>query len=411
MTATPAPDDPMNGVRNLLGVVRATSQGFSLARSLYQDRLAPDFTPFEFIQPDELKLSRIIGWMLSPTASHGQGAIFLKGFLRELGLPWPEPVCEAAVVRLEVLTHRIARNARRIDVLVTSGEYALGIENKPWAGDQHAQLSDYLAHLKREYRHPTLLYLCGHSDRASEASLAAAERDIALDDKQLIEWTYRSLATWIEAVEPACKADSVRGFMRDFVAYINTEFEGAAHVSETQHIVDQVVSDDALLSPALDVIQAGEAIRNGLIEMLSGQLKSGCDAKGWKVICDLDKPPYANASIFFADVPDYPFTIEFQSSPFKRLIFGAKNHELRGQSDDDIHRKLVAAFGSAGRSKHWPWARAARRDDQLLPLHENWQAHKDPWLGIKSGATADAIITCAQQFQVALTEGPTRVSA
>ena len=410
MSPNLAPDATPGEVRHLLGVVHATAQGYASARDLYQDRLAPDFSPFEFIQPDELKLSRIIGWLLDPKGSHGQGPYFLRAMLGELGVSWPDWACRNAIVRLEVLTHRLARSARRIDILVTSDQYALGIENKPWAGDQASQLADYLAHLKAEYKEPTLLYLCGYADRASETSLTEVERALALSANQLVEWTYRSLAAWLEASEAGCKADRVRGFMREFAAYIHSEFEGAANVSETSHIVSQVVADDALLSPALDIIQAGDAIRSELIAELAGQLKTMCDDVGWTVICELDKPPYASASIFFPAAPDYPFTIEFQSSPFKRLIYGLKNYELCGTSDEAIQRSTTAAFGAAGRSKYWPWTRAARLDDQLLPLHDNWQAHKDPWMGVKDASTACTIIACASQFELALLDGATGLS-
>lgn len=401
--STPSASQMAN--RHLLSVVRATTQSFELARRIYQDRFAPDFTPFQFIQPDELKLSRIIAWLLDPSANHGQGAHFLKAFVSALGTTWPEDVCEAAHVRLEVLTHRLSRRARRIDILITSGEYAIGIENKPWAADQDAQLADYLSHLRSEYDYPVLLYLSGQTDRASDGSLSQLEREEALSQKLLVEWTYRSLSAWLQSVEASCKADRVRAFLREFTTYIQTEFEGAAHVSETSHLVSQIVSDDLLLSPALDVIQAGEAVRLALIGQLADQLETETHAKGWRVVCALDSPPYANASIFFPEFPDYPFSIEFQSSPFKRLIFGVKNYELGGRDDETVHQRLAAAFGSAGRSKHWPWARSARREDQLLALDDNWQTHKEPWLGIRSGATTSIIIKCAQQFQIALS-GP-----
>ncbi len=44
-------------------------------------------TPFEFIKADELGLSRVIGWLLNPSGSHGQGARFLKMFFDEIKIP------------------------------------------------------------------------------------------------------------------------------------------------------------------------------------------------------------------------------------------------------------------------------------------------------------------------------------
>jgi PD-(D/E)XK nuclease superfamily len=98
------------------------------AQCLYCDRLAPDFNPFDFIQPDEVGLSKILNWLLDPTGTHGQGSRFLHLFLEQLGLVWPSESHEWAKAETEVVI-----TDGRLDILISSGKFHLAIENKPWA--------------------------------------------------------------------------------------------------------------------------------------------------------------------------------------------------------------------------------------------------------------------------------------
>lgn len=63
-------------ILELLRTVSERQRGFAQARRLYSDRLAPEFNPFDFIAPNEIKLSRILAWLLKPKENHGQGALF-----------------------------------------------------------------------------------------------------------------------------------------------------------------------------------------------------------------------------------------------------------------------------------------------------------------------------------------------
>ena len=113
-------------------------------------QLAQRFNVLDYIRTSELGLSRVIGDLLDPKASHGQGLLFLDIFLRGLkrssektrrpldltlgyGDKWT--VCRDTVhVRLE----RTISGNRRLDVSVefegSDGRWrCLAIENKPIA--------------------------------------------------------------------------------------------------------------------------------------------------------------------------------------------------------------------------------------------------------------------------------------
>ena len=52
----------------------------------FDRKLAHRFNVFDYLRVDELGLSRVIGDLLDPKASHGQGALFLQILLSLEGL-------------------------------------------------------------------------------------------------------------------------------------------------------------------------------------------------------------------------------------------------------------------------------------------------------------------------------------
>jgi hypothetical protein len=46
---------------------------------------ATGFNVFDFIDPDENKLSDVLAWLLDPKGSHGQGDVFLPQLFEHLG--------------------------------------------------------------------------------------------------------------------------------------------------------------------------------------------------------------------------------------------------------------------------------------------------------------------------------------
>lgn len=115
------------------------------ARQALASAVAESFTVFDYLQPDENLLSRIIADLLDPKGKHGQGSTFLVAFLERLvavrcTLPsdWRAHVDEATVVN-EAATSFLPNTARRIDIRIELPQrFGIGIENKPWAARRAA---------------------------------------------------------------------------------------------------------------------------------------------------------------------------------------------------------------------------------------------------------------------------------
>ena len=197
-------------------------------RAEVEAHLARRFSFFHFIDFDENRMSDVFAYLLNPDETHGQGDLFLREFLSELlkePLEWlPESGWSHVRIGREVTTARIEDWKRRIDIEIafrTNDDWvAIAVENKPWAGDQDQQLSDYARHLELMYDGRfKLIYLTPNGEEPSEASITSGERKKREDEKQLDYASIRNWASdngWLKRAESEVKAERVRWFVSDF---------------------------------------------------------------------------------------------------------------------------------------------------------------------------------------------------
>lgn len=186
--------------------------------------LARRFTFFHFVDLDENRMSDVFAYLLNPDETHGQGELFLREFLSDVPLEWlPESGWSRVSIGREVITSRIENWNRRIDIeiafQIADSWVAIAVENKPWAGDQDQQLSDYARHLEKMYKGRfKLIYLTPNGEKPSGASIASEERKKREDAKQLDYASIRDWASdngWLKRAEDEVKAERVRWFVSD----------------------------------------------------------------------------------------------------------------------------------------------------------------------------------------------------
>ena len=181
--------------------------------------LAGQFNVFEFIEPDENRLSAILAMLLNPRGAHGQQGLFLKLFLARLGRGSEPGLDDARVVR-EALTHTITSFLRRIDILVTTGSLTLAVENKVNSAEQEYQLRDYHEHIQglgqKDY---CLVFLTPDGRKATSIPEETASK--LRSEHRLLELSYSNdLHAWLEECRRWCEADRIRHFLANFIRYI-----------------------------------------------------------------------------------------------------------------------------------------------------------------------------------------------
>lgn len=210
--------------------------------------LASDFNLFEFFKSDEERLSDALALLLDPRGVHGQGRVFLEKFLEALervldrkidssqeGKAQKERIRsqkgfeEVKVEREKNFPGKI-KGFRRMDLLLSffPSNFKIAIENKPWAEDQEGQLADYRRALECLNRGQDylLIYLSGSGEGPSTWSIAEGERGKLEAEGKLLVLGYREfLVPWLKECLKECEADKVRWFLKDFVAYIEKNFQ------------------------------------------------------------------------------------------------------------------------------------------------------------------------------------------
>lgn len=200
---------------------------------------AYEFNVFDYIKPDELKLSRIIADLLNPNGTHGQQITFLAAFVEAMMKRASQPLQETLIKLRDAIKNNtshtiIARtevttfnDGRRMDIVMDlGGKKGIVIENKPWANDQPVQLMAYAKDAKIRFPDGwVLIYLHGVGKVADEYTLPNKE-ELKRSGNYLDADYIQFLTDWLRI----CCADDhsipekVRFFLRDFMNYIGKNF-------------------------------------------------------------------------------------------------------------------------------------------------------------------------------------------
>jgi PD-(D/E)XK nuclease superfamily len=233
--------------------------------------LASRFNVFRYVGRNEPLLSDIIRDLLDPRGIHGQGPTFLNRFLGLLRLA---PTAGPAEVRVEreVVTRQADNSGRKIDIVVRLGNrLAVGIENKPWAGDQPGWVKDYSDHLSRTSDNYVLVFLAreGREPETDEDKRGAHELE---EQGRFATLSYKvGFTKWLRQCEELCRAERVRRFLRDFMDYAHTlEVYTMASEQERKVVVGHLYQYPEDLATAYVVEEAVPDVRRRVVfEFLS----------------------------------------------------------------------------------------------------------------------------------------------
>jgi PD-(D/E)XK nuclease superfamily len=401
MGSEPGVGKPQVDVKRLLEQVSTATWAGARARAVYQDRLAPDFSPFQFINHDEVGLSRVIAWLLNRNGSHGQGATFLQLFVERFHLIWSRQMCEvASTPGLEV----DASINGRMDILIRSGNAEIVIENKPYASDQQDQLARYFTYLDgQRLDMQAIVYLTASGTRPSEGSIPKKEIDARLASKQLKFLGYSNdIPGWLDECRARCRADRVAIFIDQFIQLIRKTFQGVDNVSDQSQYIEEMLASPAA---AMAVIIAKDAFQKKLLEKLKGDLQADMPVE-WTFEWSVDASKGQTGFQFdFSEACKVVFRIEFQKLNYGGANYGLKSKQPRIMREEDARlfsnaMKESSIGGKKWGGSWWPWY-GAGLEDAFLPVEREWSVSSQPWLAIDSGEFAKQVKDAAKKvFEV-----------
>lgn len=374
-------------------------------------RLAPDFSVFDMTRSDEMALSKCFAGLLNPEGGHGQGRLFLDKFLEKIcgkRATWATGNC---TVTLE----KQANGQRRIDIYLDFGSAGgvIGIENKPWAGDQPNQLSDYADYIKNKVTGKNkwlLLYFSNHEP--SEESIKPDELEKIKESGNFIYVNYDQVIAWLdECLSETCSI-KVQIFIEDLIQFIRLKINQELTVAETQEIVKTIIKYNKL-KEFFDVL----SVANDLKDLLLTELKNNLNINQNKYEFEFNdvlsnkkwltnkygeiKTKISTNNIYIG--------FSFDKNNLDNLVFGIKKADWKIEKSDKwkkLNECLQNKYNYGKSSDNWPWYASINQSKLFEKDVENWSNNPIPWQMIQSGEMAGKMIKLVYEIYETLKEFP-----
>ena len=178
-----------------------------------------DFNIFDItrIENKEVIVCRVLAELLDPKGRHGQGAAYLKIFLRYcLGLE--DEFSESELDNMRVTPEKFTDGGRPIDIVIEGGSKFIPVEVKIWADDQGDQCYDYCMYARKYDKSAKIVYLTPFGTEPSDGS----KRELKDDDMVLISFNVHILE-WLEkclALPDTIRKTPIREILIQFISSI-----------------------------------------------------------------------------------------------------------------------------------------------------------------------------------------------
>lgn len=372
------------GVIGLLDGITILETEGRQSRKRYEKMLALDFRFMEFFRVDELSLSRCLANLLDINGSHGQRDLFISRFASMLDIS-NEFDCSDSKVFLEYSISDIGR----IDILIKTRSHYIGIENKPWANDQHEQLLRYSSWLSNEAdrngRKWFFIYLC-NSDINDYTLPDNVNEKIRRNIKSI---SFYQIVAWLRECSNNILAIQVKVFVDSLAQYIHENVNFEVDMSEQSEVVRFALSSPEKTRAAFLISQSIRDIKYHLwlnfIQVLKEKLTnagidfSSLDKNDALLNCDKD----GGFWIVFRQGARFGLYWMFDGKNNQRLYCGVSS--IDGDiNDKQLHLKIRQAVELASsissresNNSGWPWWNWI---DEVEPkINKYWGDNPECW--------------------------------
>lgn len=401
----------MEKEEKLLVEAAAISSAHRAAAKMMARNHAPDFRLYEFMRLNENGLSSFLRFLLDVNETHGQGTLYLERFVKNF-IPkvLPEPGARQ-LLPSRAETEKTTRQGRRIDIFIRiPGWGMIGIENKPWAGDQEAQLKDYANYLRLEARDKKwcLLYL-GNQD-PSESSISAEDRVALERNGNYSVIRFARLMEWLDECAKKTRPAAVRLFVEQVSMFIKERVEMDQSGTEGADLARLIASDAGKTEAALAIMNAISEAKALLMEKLKTDLEhvlpeSNMKLGEWNTDYSNVCPINFNVDLCLPEARYLKLAFQFEQKNLNSLAIGFFDPENQIASHGkikDIKALMSSSFGY-GRTWEdcWPWYIHADRSS-VLEDFLNWENNSKVWQAIHDGSMAEKIAKVANQVRLVL---------
>lgn len=222
------------------------------------------------IRSDELSHSSILTNLLDAKGKHGQKDIFLKLFIEQIH-PLLEKSryyehinsfdTEKATAKKEIhiggVKHETAEGGR-VDIVVSSGNKHLVIENKIYAGDQDQQLLRYDNH----YKNDPIIYLTLYGDEPSKAS----KGNLVLGTDFICISYHTDISNWLEkCIKEMTNKPIIRETLNQYLFLIKSLTNQSNNNKMSEEIIKIINSNRETLNASKLICDTYDKAKNILI--------------------------------------------------------------------------------------------------------------------------------------------------
>ena len=392
-------------VSAILKEVTLETRALKKAMDRFADRFAPQFNIFTYLRSDEIGLSRCIADLLDPHGNHGQKEAFLEAFLAlEEMKGWENTVFDS------VKTEKQIDGGRRIDIYLDFQEgEIIGIENKPWAGDQEDQLSDYAAFIAKEAAGKKWLLIYLSNDEPSDHSGIRKIRENPANNGKFIRISYFRIIEWLEICACRSKADIVRLFIEELAKFMQIHINGKLEMSEENEIRNLILETPQNIESAFQVMKTITSVKETLLNKFHDDLKASLDIYDFELVWDPGMYKNWNTQVGFGvkfskEQRTY-LRFAFDNKGLNNFYWGMGNEDASTEEDEigsKINSIMTTQFFTGRRTVWYPWW--SRADNQFDSTHTNWDSSEAPWIAIKNDELAKKITTLAVKVYNAFKE-------
>ncbi|MDZ7788900.1 MAG: PD-(D/E)XK nuclease family protein [Xanthomonadales bacterium] len=375
--------------------------------------LAPRFSLFDRFRVNETTLSGCIASLLDPSGTHGQGSLFLDEFLKLLKLERYRATKENQPVR--VSTEAVISERRRIDILIDLDGLLIGIENKPWAGYQDAQLADYSDWLQENSKQSNWMLVCFANDSPPVGAIKQDHLQDLEDDAHFRLFSFYELEELFSRTGLLSRALPVRVFAEQISKYIRSHVNGTPDMNELEEIRKLIETDQKNLDAMLAIANAWPQIRKDRLQKFRKDLgraweKSQLGNPSAKLHWSPRMESEAGEAWFGFSVADNQTFIpcfDFANPGLKDLYWGVGTIQGTIPSDsmeaaEELFRLLGDVFQSEGnKNRYWAWFMDRAPIDDAL---RDWRTSSTPWLQMANGELAKRFVDLACQVYEGLGE-------
>lgn len=351
------------------------------AKEHYQSRLAPNFRLFDLFRCNEMTLSRCLAFLLDPKEAHGQGELFLSKFLQIL----PENLRFPSSGEATIFTEYTMPDSRRLDLLLTRSNSAIGIENKPWAEDQLLQLYDYAKWMNERYiqNHWLLIYLC--NNEIGEKTLPNGSNPNLKDG--VFPFTFYRFVEWLEECALHVTALQVRIFINELAQFIRENINGESNMDEQNELTQLILSSPENIRATFLAARSLRNIKSQMWQDFSDNLLNQLIPLEVSIEYDtslLYGKKESGFYVIFHPSDQFFLKWQFEYSNHKGLCFGIARNDEAEQGKDPIRYLQIRnamnqcfSYVSEEGTDSWPWWCWA---ESSMDVPGNWEMNPEAWL-------------------------------